>query len=124
MSSLSTRVDRSMYSQGLTFVMSLSARLSRALSLCIAALLCTAACSPSKEVDDVAVLVKAIKNQDWQRLNDRFGGSLRLEDFSVYRAMREGARWRRLARIRRVDHHLIFDLELTEREQASEQGHR
>ena len=76
------------------------------------AILVTLSCDPPKRTDDLSDLMRAIRTQDWMHVKSHLAESVTLEEAPFYQAMKRGAEWHRLVRIRRIDHHLLVEVEL------------
>lgn len=67
--------------------------------------------------DPSGELLRALESQEWERLEGRLMSAEQMSAFPLRLALNQGARWRGLALLRRLDSHLLFevDLEVDER---------
>jgi hypothetical protein len=68
-------------------------------------------CQPTPS-DHLGTLLKALKDQRWTDLEDRYLSVNQLRSFPLKIALDKGAQWAKVARIHRAGRHLIFDVDL------------
>ena len=64
-------------------------------------------------------LLRALESQDWERLEGRLMSAEQVSVFPLRLALSRGARWRGLARMRRLDSHILFEIDLEMNERLS-----
>lgn len=71
------------------------------------------ACQTPPQVDDpLETMIETFKSQNWTEASAYFDDDSKLEAFPLYQAMINGSTWIDLVRVRSLDHHLLFEVDL------------
>jgi hypothetical protein len=71
------------------------------------------ACQTPPSVDDpLETMIETFKSQNWTEASAYFDDDSKLEAFPLYQAMINGSTWIDLVRVRSLDHHLLFEVDL------------
>ena len=79
-------------------------------------------CSEERSVDQMGRLIEALRTQQWEVVQDYMNDQLAWTSFPLYKALKSGDKWVRLARVRTLDHHILFEIDLKQSDSSSSES--